>query len=60
MKRSYRFNYVMTDNEGQELQFLFEHYRKTRVRCSTKGSILRKLVSEEVKRLKKWGENTPL
>lgn len=49
--KKYRFNYVMTAKERLELQFLFQHHKVTYGRVETIGSIMRKLVSDEVKRL---------
>lgn len=53
--KKYRFNYVMTETERESLNILFEHHKKKCGYCSTIGSIMRKLVADEVKRI----QNTP-
>lgn len=50
--KNYRFNYVMTERERIELQFLFNNYYEIHKRNTTIGSIMRKLVADEVKRIK--------
>ncbi len=50
--KKYRFNYVMTEKQRVSLQYLFEHHKKVHGRVATIGSIMRKLVEDEVKRIK--------
>lgn len=50
--KKYRFNYVMTESQRIELQFLFNNYYEIHKRNTTIGSIIRKLVADEVKRIK--------
>lgn len=50
--KKYRFNYVMTEKQRISLQYLFEHHKKVHGRVATIGSIIRKLVEDEVKRIK--------
>ncbi len=48
-----RFNYMMTETERNDLNILQEHSNIKQGRGGTTiGSILRKLVSDEVKRIK--------
>ena len=49
--KKYRFNYVMTETERKSLQLLREHEVERGNRGATVGSIIRNLVSEEVKRV---------
>lgn len=50
--KKYRFNYVMTERERAELKLLSDNYKNTHGYNTTIGSIMRKLVTAEVERIK--------
>lgn len=50
--KNYRYNYVMTEKERLSFRILLEHQRNVIGHGVTMGSIMRKLVADEVKRIK--------